>query len=203
MAMSMLYYDFKLMIWSSVWLLVPNIVAFIVIVSKNKMLSGKAMDIGDVTVQALGIIFAIIVLLANTYMSNYFNEQKLTSLKSINDKNEQLLKDVLETASVVRKSAEIGNKNMEELDVAVNNSVHIYRAISQGNTENATKDVEMSETDDNIDTNKLLNSLLTYQTITNSTASLFSNNDSSNNIFPSMNNTLQQAILLKALKKDE
>lgn len=158
MALSMLYYDFKLMIWSSVWLLVPNIVAFIVIVSKNKMLSGKPMDIGDVTVQALGIIFAIIVLLANTYMSNYFNEQKLTSLKNINDKNEQLLKDVLETASVVRKSAEIGNKNMEELDIAVNNSVHIYRAISQGNTENATNAEKQAEMTNNI--TKLIDQVL-------------------------------------------
>ena len=102
------------------------------------------------------------------------------------------------------KLQEINSKIPDNLSVKNKFSTYLENAkLNSANTENATKGVEMSETDDNIDTNKLLNSLLTYQAITNSTASLFSNNDSSNNIFPSMNNTLQQAILLKALKKDE
>ena len=158
MALSMLYYDFKLMLFSCVWLISPNLVALIVIIVKGKMLSGKAMDIGDLTVQAMGIALAIIVLLVTTFLSNYFNEQKLNSLRSINNKNEQLLKDVLETASIVKTSAEVGNKNMEELDVSVNNSVHIYRAISQGNTENATNAEKQAEMTSNI--TKLIDQVL-------------------------------------------
>ena len=80
-------------------------------------------------------------------MSNMFNRQKISQIKAESDKNKKLLDDVLVTANVVKNSAEESNKNMNELEMAVNTSIHIYRAISQGNTENATiaeKQAEMT-----------------------------------------------------------
>ena len=103
------------------------------------------------------------------------------------------------------KLQEINSKIPDNLSVKNKFSTYLESAkLSSTKADETATNVETSDTSNNSDTNKLLNSLLTYQTMTNSTASLFSNNnDSSNNMFPSMNNTLQQAILLKALKKDE
>lgn len=103
------------------------------------------------------------------------------------------------------KLQEINSKIPDNLSVKNKFSTYLENAkLGSTKVEETATNVETSDTSNNSDTNKLLNSLLTYQTMTNSTASLFSNNnDSSNNMFPSMNNTLQQAILLKALKKDE
>lgn len=103
------------------------------------------------------------------------------------------------------KLQEINSKIPDNLSVKNKFSTYLENAkLGSAKTDETVSDAETSEeVSDNSDTTKLLNSLLTYQTMTNSTASLFSSNsDSSNNIFPSMNNTLQQAILLKALKKD-
>ncbi|MBE5936149.1 MAG: hypothetical protein E7262_10290 [Lachnospiraceae bacterium] len=137
MGVSMLYYSVKLMVITSIWVFIPNVVAIIRILTTQKMLSGKPMDEGDVIVQSGGIVFAIFVFMVNTYMSNWFNEQKLNIIREESEKNEELLKDVLETAEVVKKSADESNVNMKELDTAMATSIHIYRAISQGNTDNA------------------------------------------------------------------
>ena len=103
------------------------------------------------------------------------------------------------------KLQEINSKIPDNLSVKNKFSTYLENAkLGSTKVEETATNVETSDISNNSDTNKLLSSLLTYQTMTNSTASLFSNNnDSSNNMFPSMNNTLQQAILLKALKKDE
>lgn len=104
------------------------------------------------------------------------------------------------------KLQEINSKIPDNLSVKNKFSTYLENAkLGSAKAEETVTNTETSEeVSDNSDTTKLLNSLLTYQTMTNSTASLFSNNsNSSNNMFPSMNNTLQQAILLKALKKGE
>ena len=147
MGVSMLYYNMRIMIISAIWFFVPNLVAIIRILTTGHMLSGKVMDAGDVVVQAGGVFFAIAIFLITTYMSNMFNNQKLAQIKEESDKNKKLLDDVLVTANVVKNSAEESNKNMNELEMAMNTSIHIYRAISQGNTENATiaeKQAEMT-----------------------------------------------------------
>lgn len=104
------------------------------------------------------------------------------------------------------KLQEINSKIPDNLSVKNKFSTYLENAkLGSAKADETVTNTEINEeVSDNSDTTKLLNSLLTYQTMTNSTASLFSSNsNSSNNMFPSMNNTLQQAILLKALKKDE
>lgn len=112
----------------------------------------------------------------------------------------------------INNISSIYQSKLQEINAKVPNNISVKNKfdtylenakLNSAKTEETTVNVETSEESNGTDTTKLLNSLLTYQTMTNSTSSLFSSNNSSNNMFPSMNSTLQQAILLKALKKDE
>lgn len=104
------------------------------------------------------------------------------------------------------KLQEINSKVPNNLSVKDKFSTYLENAKLSSNkietdTENTVTDVETNK--DETDTNKLLTSLLTYQTMSNSTSSLFSSNDSTSNMFPSLNNSWQQSLLMKALQKED
>ena len=107
-----------------------------------------------------------------------------TKLQEINSRlpNQTSIKDKF---SSYLESAKLKNTSSEETPV--------------------TTQENLSSTDTNLDTNQLLNSLLTYNSGLNQASSLFSTTTSDNSMFPSMNNSLQvlqQAALLKSLKSD-
>lgn len=104
------------------------------------------------------------------------------------------------------KLQEINSKIPNDLSVKNKFSTYLENAKLSSNkieneTENVVTDVETSK--DETDTTKLLTSLLAYQTMNNSTSSLFSSTDSTNNMFPALNNSWQQSLLMKALQKDD
>lgn len=104
------------------------------------------------------------------------------------------------------KLQEINSKIPNDLSVKNKFSTYLENAKLSSNktgneTENVVTDVETSK--DETDTTKLLTSLLAYQTMNNSKSSLFSSSDSTNNMFPSLNNSWQQSLLMKALQKDD
>ena len=105
------------------------------------------------------------------------------------------------------KLQEINSRIPEKTNIKEKFSSYLENAQLTPTSEETT--VSQEQTIENItsetDTNALLSSLLTYNSGLNSTSSLFSNTTSENNIFPSMNSSLQilqQAALLKSLKKD-
>lgn len=105
------------------------------------------------------------------------------------------------------KLQEINSRIPEKTNIKEKFSSYLENAQLKPASEETS--ISQEETIENIntetDTNALLSSLLTYNSGLNSTNSLFSNTASENNIFPSMNSSLQvlqQAALLKSLKKD-
>lgn len=104
------------------------------------------------------------------------------------------------------KLQEINSRIPEKTNIKEKFSSYLESAQLKSSEEPA---ISQEQTIENIneetDTNALLSSLLTYNSGLNSTTSLFSNTTSENNIFPSMNSSLQvlqQAALLKSFKKD-
>lgn len=105
------------------------------------------------------------------------------------------------------KLQEINSRIPEKTNIKEKFSSYLENAQLKSVSEEPS--VPQEETIENIkaetDTNTLLSSLLAYNSGLNSPASLFSNTTSENNIFPSMNSSLQvlqQAALLKSLKTD-
>lgn len=106
------------------------------------------------------------------------------------------------------KVQEINSKIPNNLSVKDKFNTYLENAkLATKSNEVDTSEPTTSETteksEDKNDTNTLLTSLLAYQTMNNSTSSLFSSSDSTNNMFPSLNNSWQQSLLIKALQKEE
>lgn len=106
------------------------------------------------------------------------------------------------------KLQEINSRIPEKINVNNKFSSYLENAkLKTDSTENTvdTTTENVENTNNELDTNELLSSLLTYSSGLNSTSSLFSSSNSENNIFPTMNSplqTLQQAALLKSLKQN-
>lgn len=105
------------------------------------------------------------------------------------------------------KLQEINSKLPEQTNIKNKFNSYLENVkLKNSSVENIPETEQLIESTNNeTDTEKLLSSFLTYNSTLNSNSSLFSNTSSENNIFPSMNNSLQilqQSALLKSLKKD-
>ena len=85
----------------------------------------------------MGIFVFCSVLTITTYLSNKINTKKTELLIEERNKSEEMLNDVLKTARIVKDNAERGNKYIEELDVATNNTLDIFQDIANGNVQNS------------------------------------------------------------------
>ena len=92
------------------------------------------------------------VLTITTYLSNKINTKKTELLIEERNKSEEMLNDVLKTARIVKDNAERGNKYIEELDVAPNNTLDIFQDIANGNVQNSESVEKQTELTANITT---------------------------------------------------
>ena len=141
----LVYNNLKIMRLVASGIILSNVLCIIMMLTKGTMISGRELNFIDIWIQvACTAVFGIAAEL--TARASYqFNDEKMNIIKEANDSNEKLLKEVLNTAEVVRKNAEEGTKYINELDEATSNALNIYQEISIGNNENAKSVQEQSE----------------------------------------------------------
>lgn len=145
-----MYSDMKIVLLTCVWFGTVNAISFIRILINVRMLSGKEIDLGDVTVQVVAPILGILSTVITTYLSIKINKDQIDEIKTYSDNNEKILKEVLQIGEKVRSSASKGNEYVEELDKLSTNSMMIYQEISNGNNLNASSVERQAEMTANI-----------------------------------------------------
>ncbi len=140
-AVYILYYELKCVVIVSMGISFANVIYVIYCAMNGQWLSGAKMNSTAIMVQ-LGCIFGYACFLISiTFFSNVFHSEKIESINNSQKKVEDMLQNVMNIAGEVRCNADISNKNIDDLDISVDNITKIYQDIAAGNTANA-KSVE-------------------------------------------------------------
>ena len=145
-----LYFDMKFVIATGIYCNILNISSLIYHTRNGKMSSGAEINNSTLIIQVMGIVVFTAMLVVTTYMSNKINVTKTELLVEERNKSEKMLKDVLKTAKLVKDNAERGNKYIEELDIATNNTLNIFQDIANGNIQNSESVEKQTELTANI-----------------------------------------------------
>lgn len=145
-----LYYDLKFIISIGIYFNVLNISSLLYHTRNGTTASGAPINKSSLIIQVLGIFVFFTLLSITTYMSNKINTTKTKLLVEERNKSEKMLNDVLKTAKLVKDNAERGNKYIEELDVATNNTLNIFQDIANGNIQNSESVEKQTELTANI-----------------------------------------------------
>lgn len=147
-AMYLLYFDLSLIIVTNILTLVLNIarVAFLVF----WMGFSDSINTTDYTIQLASVALFGFSLIVTTKLSNSFNKENLDNIKTEENKQESILKDVLRTASILDKNTNEVYKIVEDLSVSTDIVANSINETAKGSVDNALNIQTQSELTYNI-----------------------------------------------------
>ena len=135
-----IYSDIKLMIYCLTGFSLINISTAIRAFIVGEMFTGDPLDTKNLVfifVQLMTTIGYSVIVIVTSFLTKKHNDIKVNKIAEVNQKNETILSEVLSTAEQVNLNVKEGTTYMNELDEAADNSLKIFKEISEGNNANA------------------------------------------------------------------
>lgn len=138
MLVYILYFDYQLIIRSGLVFALINIadVVYYTVFLKH-MHSGMPLNSSGVILQIATVTIFVIAIAGTTKISNRNNQLKINRIKKEQEKNAQLLQDVLEIVDRVRTDSNKAKEYIEHLKSDVRSTSITLSSISDGNNQNA------------------------------------------------------------------
>lgn len=146
----MLYFDLKFMIRTSVGVFLINVIFIVYRISEGSMPSGAKIDTSTVLLQLMGELVFLVTMCAVTMISNRINYRKMTQIDLQKNRSEELLRDVLGIAAVVKDNSSVAGEKISGLQQATVRTAEALEEISQGNLSNAESIEKQTEMTGNI-----------------------------------------------------
>ncbi len=144
-ALFTLYHDTRLMIYAAVGISVINYGNVIEKFITGVTSSGEKIVKMNLLLQgAVTSAFSVMVIFVAFYAKKVYDDN-LNTIEEEKRKNEQLLREVLQTANQVKAEIEEGTQYVTELDLSSENSLSIFKEIAAGNTTNTESVGRQSE----------------------------------------------------------
>ncbi len=158
----LLYYDLKLIISSCITLIVINVARIYYNIAFLKI--NSVYDISDYSIQfAVVTLFGASLCIA-TYLSNLFSKEKMQNIQAEKLKQDELINDILKTASILNENSKKVFTIVENLELKSEAVANAVTEISNGTTHSAESIQTQSSLTQDIqnlifDTSKLSNNI--------------------------------------------